>query len=60
VLQKKVDNESSIYKGAKLSTDVTFYTNNGDFFGGNTLEQNPLYSAQVYVSYDFCPECGRR
>ncbi|MFZ3374038.1 MAG: transporter [Chthoniobacterales bacterium] len=28
----------------ELSTDVTFYTNNGDFFGGNTLEQDPIYS----------------
>jgi hypothetical protein len=32
---------------------VTFYTNNGDFFGGNTLQQDPLYSVQAHVSYDF-------
>jgi hypothetical protein len=37
----------------ELSTDATFYTNNGDFFGGNTLEQAPLYSVQAHVSYDF-------
>jgi hypothetical protein len=37
----------------ELSTDATFYTNNGDFFGGNTLEQDPLYSVQAHVSYDF-------
>jgi hypothetical protein len=37
----------------ELSTDVTFYTNNGDFFNGHTLEQDPLYSAQVHVTYDF-------
>src|SRR5947208_4871378 len=37
----------------ELSTDVTFYTNNGDFFGGNTLEQDPIYSVQAHVSYDF-------
>jgi hypothetical protein len=29
----------------ELSTDVTFYTNNGDFFGGNTIEQDPIYGA---------------
>ncbi len=37
----------------ELSTGVTFYTNNGDFFGGNTLEQDPIYSVQAHVSYDF-------
>ena len=37
----------------ELSTDVTFYTNNSNFFGGNTLEQDPLYSVQAHVSYDF-------
>jgi hypothetical protein len=37
----------------ELSTGVTFYTNNNDFFGGNTLEQDPIYSVQAHVSYDF-------
>ena len=36
----------------ELSTDVTFYTDNNDFFGGNTLKQDPLYSVQAHVSYD--------
>ena len=37
----------------ELSTGATFFTNNNDFFGGNTLEQDPIYSVQVHVSYDF-------
>src|SRR6266481_2821102 len=37
----------------ELSTGVTFFTNNNDFFGGNTLEQEPIYSVQAHVSYDF-------
>src|SRR5207247_229742 len=37
----------------ELSTGVTFFTNNNDFFGGNTLEQDPIYSVQAHVSYDF-------
>ncbi len=37
----------------ELSTDATFYTENGDFFGGHTLEQDPIYSVQAHVSYDF-------
>ncbi len=34
---------------------VTFYTDNGDFYGGKTRQQDPLYSAQVGVSYTFIP-----
>jgi len=32
---------------------VTFYTTNGDFFGGHTLQQAPLYSGQLNVIYTF-------
>ena len=37
----------------ELAPAVTFYTDNGDFFGGRTREQAPLYSAQAHVSYTF-------
>jgi hypothetical protein len=32
---------------------VTFYTDNTDFFQGNTLSQDPLYSLQGHVIYGF-------
>ena len=32
---------------------VTFYTDNNDFFGGNVLSQDPLYSLQGHVIYGF-------
>jgi len=32
---------------------VTFYTDNDDFFGGNRLSQDPLYSLQGHVIYGF-------
>lgn len=37
----------------ELSTGVTFYTTNDDYFGGKTLKQDPIYSAQLHVTYDF-------
>jgi hypothetical protein len=37
----------------ELSQGATFFTNNSDFFGGKTLEQDPLYTTQVHVTYDF-------
>jgi len=37
----------------ELTTSVTFYTENDDFFGGHTREQNPIYSAQAHLNYDF-------
>jgi len=39
----------------ELAPAVTFYTDNGDFFGGRTREQGQLYSAQAHVSYTFTP-----
>ncbi len=32
---------------------VTFFTDNRDLFGGNTLSQDPLYSLQGHVIYGF-------
>jgi hypothetical protein len=32
---------------------VTFYTTNGDFFGGHVLDVAPLYSGQINVIYTF-------
>jgi len=37
----------------ELSEGVTFFTKNDDYFGGNTLEQDPVYSTQAHVTYDF-------
>lgn len=37
----------------ELSAGVTFYTINDDFFGGKTLQQDPVYSTQAHVTYDF-------
>jgi hypothetical protein len=36
-----------------FTTGATFYGVNDDYFGGKTLEQEPLYAAQAHVSYDF-------
>jgi len=38
---------------AELSTAVTFYTDNSDFFGGVTRTQEPLYSTQAHAIYNF-------
>jgi len=35
------------------TTAVTFYTDNTDFFGGNTRSQDPLYSVEGHVIYSF-------
>jgi hypothetical protein len=37
----------------ELMAAVTFYTDNNDFFGGQTREQDPLYSVQAHVIYSF-------
>jgi len=37
----------------ELSAGVIFFTKNDDYFGGNTLEQDPVYSTQAHVTYDF-------
>jgi hypothetical protein len=37
-----------------------FFTDNNDFFGGNTRSQRPLYSVQGHVIYAFPPATGPR
>ena len=32
---------------------ATFFTDNDEFFGGRTREQEPIYSAQGHVIYNF-------
>jgi hypothetical protein len=34
---------------------ITFFTTNDDFFGGQTLEQAPVYSVQGHLIYEFFP-----
>ena len=36
-----------------FTTGVTFSGKNDDYFGGKTLEQDPIYSAQTNLSYNF-------
>jgi hypothetical protein len=36
-----------------FTTSATFYSVNDDYFGGKTLEQEPIYSAQTNLSYEF-------
>ncbi len=36
-----------------LTAGVTLFSRNDDYFGGQSLEQAPLYSTQVNLSYDF-------
>ena len=36
-----------------LTAGVTLFSRNDDYFGGQTLDQAPLYSAQMNLSYDF-------
>jgi len=37
----------------ELTTGVTFYTTNDDFFGGKNREQAPLYAVQGHLIYNF-------
>ncbi len=37
----------------ELTTAVTFYTENGNFLSGRTLEQDPIYSVQGHLTYNF-------
>jgi hypothetical protein len=40
---------------AELSTGVYLFTDNDDFFGGKKLEQEPLYSSQIHLTYTLKP-----
>jgi hypothetical protein len=37
----------------ELSTGVFFFSKNNDYFGGSTLEQDPVSSTQLHVTYTF-------
>ncbi|WP_338830608.1 transporter [Bradyrhizobium sp. 27S5] len=37
----------------ELAPSVTFFSNNTDFFGGNTFSQAPIYAVQGHVIYTF-------
>jgi hypothetical protein len=37
----------------EAAAGVTFFTNNDNFFGGKTREQDPLYSLQSHLIYNF-------
>ena len=36
----------------ELSTGVIFFSKNEDYFGGKTLEQDPICSTQVHITYN--------
>jgi hypothetical protein len=37
----------------ELSTGLTFFTDNDDYFGGNVLEQDPVSTTQLHATYNF-------
>jgi len=37
----------------EISSGVFFFSQNDDYFGGKTLEQNPVWSSQVHTTYNF-------
>ena len=37
----------------ELSTGGIFFSKNDDYFGGQTLEQDPIWSTQLHIAYDF-------
>ncbi|KAB2889723.1 MAG: transporter [Desulfobulbaceae bacterium] len=37
----------------ELSTGVFLFTDNDDFYGGKTLEQDPVLTAQLHATYNF-------
>jgi hypothetical protein len=37
----------------ELSTGAYFFSDNDDYFGGNTLEQDPVSTTQVHATYNF-------
>jgi hypothetical protein len=39
----------------ELIPAVTFFTSNDDFLSGKTLEQDPIYSLQGHLIYEFSP-----
>ncbi len=39
----------------ELTTQAWAFTDNDDFFNGNRLTQDPLYTADAHLIYTFCP-----
>jgi hypothetical protein len=39
----------------ELTGEASLYTDNNDFFNGNKLENDPLYTAQTHLVYTFLP-----
>lgn len=39
----------------ELIPAITFFTNNDDFLGGKTLQQDPIYSVQGHLIYELSP-----
>jgi hypothetical protein len=37
----------------EFSTGAFFFSNNDDYFGGKTLEQDPVYTTQMHATYSF-------
>jgi hypothetical protein len=37
----------------ELSAGATFFSKNDDYYGGGSLEQDPVYSTQAHISYGF-------
>ena len=37
----------------ELSAGVFFFTKNDDYYGGGTLEQDPVYTTQAHITYSF-------
>ncbi len=40
---------------AEITTDVSFYTDNDEFFNGRRLEQEPVFGADLHLVYTFRP-----
>jgi hypothetical protein len=37
----------------ELSSGVFLFTDNDDYFGGKTLDQDPVYTSQLHMTYNF-------
>jgi hypothetical protein len=37
----------------ELSAGAVFFTKNDDYYGGGTLEQDPVYTTQAHITYSF-------
>jgi hypothetical protein len=44
--------QPKVRRRSRTPTGLTFFSNNDDFLGGKTLEQDPLSSTQLHLTYD--------